>query len=115
MMVDSPSNMEQIPAKILMVVPEFSASTWPGVWRSPPSMVQMPSFSDVPAPMALHAARVALVSADSRALDTLEVPSAIDARKNARWVWLLDGGGETLPSSLPPLKAIEVIPRTSSW
>ena len=115
MMVDSPSNMEQIPAKILMVVPEFSASTWPGVWRSPPLMVQTPSCSDVSAPMALHAARVALVSADSRALDTLDVPSAMDARKNARWVWLLDGGGETLPSSLPPLKAIEVIPRTSSW
>ena len=114
-MVDSPSNMEQIPAKILMVVPEFSASTNPGAWRFPPTMVQPSSSSVAVAPIALQAASVALVSADMRALDTWDAPSAIDARKNALWVWLLDGGGDVFPFRSPPLNAIEVIPRTSSW
>ena len=113
-MTVSPSNMELIPANILMVVPEFSAFTCPGACRSPPSIVHTPSFSETFAPIATHAARVALASADMSALETRDVPSAMDARKNALCVWLLDGGGEVLPSSLPPLNAIEVIRRTSS-
>ena len=111
---DSPSNIEQMPAKILMVVPEFSASTKPGAWRSPPVMTMTSPSSVTSAPMALHAASVALVSADMSAFDTLDVPFAMEARKNALWVWLLDGGGETVPSSLPPWKAMDVILRTSS-
>ena len=113
-MVDSPSNIEQMPAKILMVVPEFSASTNPGAWRSPPVIVLTSPSPSTSAPMALHAARVALVSADIRALETTDLPLAMDARKNALWVWLLDGGGETVPSSLPPWNAMDVILRTSS-
>ena len=77
-------------------------------------MMMASSPTSTSAPIALQAFRVAFVSADSSALDTLDVPSAMEARKNALWVWLLDGGGDIVPLRVPPLKAIAVTVRTSS-
>ena len=109
------SNMEQIPENSLMVVPEFLASTGTvGADRSPPSMVAVSPSMDTDAPMALQASMVARVSADSRQLSTTDRPSAMEARKRALCVWLLEGGGETSPSMSPPRNVMVVI-RIASW
>ena len=113
-MVTGRSNMEQIPVNSLIVVPEFLASTAiDGADRSPPSMVALAPSSDTDAPIALHASIVVSVSADRRQLSMTDLPFAMEARKSALWVWLLDGGGEMSPAMLPPWNCMVVIVRTS--
>ena len=62
-----------------------------------------------------HAFSVALVSDESSECVTTDSPFAMEARKNALWVWLFDGGGSTFPFISPLLNLIDVIVRTSSW
>ena len=56
-----------------------------------------------------------MVSDDRSACVTTDSPFAMEARKNALWVWLLDGGGSTFPFISPLLNLMDVIVRTSSW
>lgn len=109
------SKVEHIPAAILIVVPEFRQSIGSaGAARMPPSISAVRRPTSMLAPMALQAAMVAIVSAESRQSSTLDLPAAMAARKIALWVWLLEGGGETAPFTSPPLNMICVIVRTSS-
>jgi len=71
----------------LSVVPEFSTFTMSsGIFGDAPDMRSVELSCLIDAPIALDAAMVALVSLDSRALETTEFPSARLAIKTARWV-----------------------------
>ncbi len=64
--------------------------------------------------MVFTAPMVERMSSENRGEDTLHFPSESADMMTARWVWLLDGGGDTVPSAEFPENAMSGIASSPS-